>query len=77
MKTVKSNLKLNGTGLMFAAPVELEIKPSNQKGIKFYIDNDVIEAKVENVVSCEHCVVIADISKGAPYKIALIEHFMA
>ncbi len=77
MKTLKSNLKLNGAGLMFAAPVELEIKPSNEKGIRFFINNAQIEASTENVVSTEHCVIVADIKNGAKNKIALIEHFMA
>lgn len=77
MKTLKSNLKLQGAGLMFAAPVELEIKPSNEKGIRFFINGSVIEAKIENVVSTEHCVIVADIENGAKNKIALIEHFMA
>ena len=77
MKTLKSNLKLQGAGLMFAAPVELEIKPSNKKGIRFFINNAQIDATVENVVSTEHCVIVADIQNGAKNKIALIEHFMA
>ncbi len=77
MKTLKSNITLKGAGLMFAAPVELEIKPSNEKGIRFHINNSVIEACVENVVSTEHCVVLADIKNGAQNKIALVEHFMA
>lgn len=77
MKTVKSSFRVNGAGLMFAAPVELEIKPSDKKGIRFFAEDDIIEASVNNVVSCEHCVVVANVSKGAPYKIALIEHFMA
>lgn len=77
MRTLKSNLKLSGAGLMFAAPVELEIKPSNKKGIRFFINNAQIDAKVENVVSTEHCVIVADIENGAKNKIALIEHFMA
>ena len=62
---------------MFAAPVELEIKPSNKKGIRFFINNAQIDAVVENVVSTEHCVIVADIQNGAKNKIALIEHFMA
>ena len=37
MKTVKSSFKMQGAGLMFAAPVELEIKPSSEKGIRFHI----------------------------------------
>ena len=77
MKTVKSSIKLNGAGLMFAAPVELEIKPSDKKGIRFYINNSEIEACTDNVVSTEHCVIVADIKNGAKNKIALIEHFMA
>ncbi|MBQ8847399.1 MAG: UDP-3-O-acyl-N-acetylglucosamine deacetylase [Candidatus Gastranaerophilales bacterium] len=77
MKTLKSNLKLQGAGLMFAAPVELEIKPSDKKGIRFHIQDGIVEACVENVVSTEHCVVLADVQNGAKYKIALVEHFMA
>ncbi len=77
MKTLKSNLTLNGAGLMFAAPVELTIKPSNEKGIHFHINGATVEAKIENVVSTEHCTIIADIENGAKNKIALIEHFMA
>ena len=77
MKTLKSNLTLNGAGLMFAAPVEITIKPSDKKGIRFYINNAEIEAKVENVVSTEHCTIVADVENGAKNKIALIEHFMA
>ncbi len=77
MKTLKSNLKLQGAGLMFAAPVELEIKPSDKKGIRFFINNAQIDASVDNVVSTEHCVIVADVQNGAKNKIALIEHFMA
>lgn len=77
MKTVKSSFKLSGNGLMFAQPVEIEIQPSNQKGIRFHINNATIEADVDNVVSTEHCVVVADVKNGAQNKIALIEHFMA
>ena len=77
MKTLKSNLILNGAGLMFAAPVEITIKPSEKKGIRFFIQDGMVEAKVENVVSTEHCVILADVENGAKRKIALVEHFMA
>lgn len=77
MKTLKSNLKLQGAGLMFAAPVELEIKPSDKKGIRFHIQDATIDACLENVVSTEHCVILADVKNGAKNKIALVEHFMA
>lgn len=62
---------------MFAAPVELTIKPSDKKGIRFFIGDGVVEADVNNVVSTEHCVILADVKNGAQHKIALVEHFMA
>lgn len=62
---------------MFAAPVEVELKPSNKKGIRFFVNDSVIEAKIENVVSTEHCVILADVEQGGNNKIALVEHFMA
>ena len=63
MKTVKSSFKVSGAGLMFAAPVEVEIQPSNKKGIRFHINNATIKADVDNVVSTEHCVVVADVKE--------------
>lgn len=77
MKTVKSSFKMQGAGLMFAAPVEVEIKPSDKKGIRFHIADGIVEADVNNVVSTEHCVILADVKQGAQRKIALVEHFMA
>lgn len=75
MKTLKSNLILSGNGLMSNIPSTFEIKPSNEKGIRFHIKNSTIDVKTENVVSTDHCVVLANLQTGA--KIALIEHFMA
>lgn len=75
MKTLKSNLTLSGNGLMSNIPSTFEIKPSNEKGIRFHIKNSIIDVKTENVVSTDHCVVLANLQAGA--KIALIEHFMA
>ncbi len=77
MKTVKSSFKMQGAGLMFAAPVDIEIKPSDKKGIRFHIADGIVEADVNNVVSTEHCVILADVNQGAKNKIALVEHFMA
>lgn len=77
MKTLKYSFKTQGAGLMFAAPVELELKPSDKKGIRFHINDSIIPADINNVVSTEHCVVVADVAQGAKNKIALIEHFMA
>ena len=75
MKTLKSKIKLSGNGLMSNIPSTFEIHPSDKKGIRFHIKDGIIEAKTENVVSTDHCVVLANLQTGA--KIALVEHFMA
>lgn len=77
MKTLKSSINLKGTGLMSGVEFEVEIKPSTQKGIYFTFEDKVIQGALNNVVSSDHCVVIANLAQGADFKVALIEHFMA
>lgn len=78
MKTLKSKLTLSGNGLMSNVPATFEMAPSNEKGIRFHFeDGGVIDANINNVVSTDHCVVLADVQNGAKHKIALVEHFMA
>ncbi len=77
MKTLKSKITLSGNGLMSNIPSTFEIHPSDKKGIRFHINDGIIEAKLSNVVATDHCVVLADVEKGAKNKIALVEHFMA
>lgn len=80
MKTVKSKINVAGNGLMTNLKADVEICPlvSEEKlGIRFFINDKMVEAKASNVVSCEHCVVLANVEDGANAKIALVEHFMA
>lgn len=77
MKTLKYKIKIKGSGLMSNMPVELEIYPSDKKGIRFHIGSEIIEADVDNVVSTEHCVVLGNPRNLAAAKVALVEHFMA
>ena len=80
MKTVKSKVVAQGNGLMTNLRADVEICPNvsgKKEGIRFFINDKMIEAKTSNVVSCEHCVVLANVETGADAKIALIEHFMA
>lgn len=81
MKTLESKFEISGIGLMSGVDTTLEICPSNEKGIKFHNGGTTILASCENVVSCEHCVVIAntqELQKGNKLAtVALIEHFMA
>ena len=77
MRTLKSSFTLEGRGLMYNKPAIFEVNPSDKKGIRFHIQDSIIEADINNVVSTEHFVVLADIKNGAKAKIALVEHFMA
>ena len=80
MKTVKSKINAKGNGLMTNLEAELEICPNTSKekqGIRFFINDKLIEAKISNVVSTEHFVVLANVQDGADAKIALVEHFLA
>jgi len=77
MKTLKSNITIKGVGLMSGVEFEVEIKPKKTKGINFTYENKNILASTKNVVSADHCVVVANIEQGADFRVALIEHFMA
>ena len=77
MKTLKSNINIKGVGLMSGIEFEVEVKPSANKGIYFRYKDKSVQAAVENVVSADHCVVLANINEGAGFKVALVEHFIA
>ena len=77
MKTLKSSFKIKGVGLMSGVEFEVTVKPSNSKGIYFTKGDKKILANPSNVVSADHCVVVANVNDGADFKVALIEHFMA
>ncbi len=81
MKTLESKFEISGIGLMSGVDTTLEICPSDTKGIKFHNGGTTILATCNNVVSCEHCVVlgdVAEIQKGNKLAtVALVEHFMA
>ena len=77
MRTLKSSFKIKGVGLMSGVQFEVEVKPASSKGIYFSSGDKKVKATLENVVSADHCVVIANVLEGASLKVALIEHFMA
>jgi UDP-3-O-[3-hydroxymyristoyl] N-acetylglucosamine deacetylase len=77
MKTLKSSIDIEGTGLMSGLGVSLSVKPSAERGIFFTIDGVKIPATLENVVSTEHCVVLGTAQNNKTAKVALVEHFMA
>ncbi len=77
MKTLKSSFNIKGVGLMSGIEFEVEINPVSKKGIYFRYNNKTVQGKTENVISADHCVVVANVNEGADFRVALIEHFMA
>ena len=73
MTTIKKEISVKSVALMTGMECEARLVPSQNKGIRFHFDNQTIEAKVENVVSTEHCTVIGNQN----VRVMLIEHFMA
>ncbi len=73
MGTLKKEVILKSVALMTGLESEARVCPSKEKGIRFHVAGKSIEAKVENVVSTEHCTVIGN----NEIKVMLIEHFMA
>jgi len=73
MTTLKKETSAKSVALMTGAECEAKLVPSQEKGLRFHFGGQTVEAKVENVVSTEHCTVIGN----ANVQIMLIEHFMA
>ncbi len=73
MTTLKQETTAKSVALMTGQECEVKLVPSEQQGIRFHINGQIVEAKVENVVSTEHCTVIGNQSA----QVMLIEHFMA
>ncbi len=63
MKTLKSSFNIKGVGLMSGVEFEVKIKPTDSKGIYFTKGDKKILANLGNVVSADHCVVVANISE--------------
>ncbi len=73
VNTIAKETSVTSKGLMTGIECTAKLVPSDQKGIRFHLGNNVIEAHVDNVISTEHCTVIGNEN----IKVMLIEHFMA
>lgn len=75
MATINKEIKITGKCLMDGKESIVTIKPSNQKGIRFYPNNstEFIPADINNVISTQNCTVLG----SGTLKIRLVEHFMA
>ncbi len=76
MKTVKNEINIAGKSLMSGIDCKVNIFPSVEPGIKFYISGSKtpVFASHKNVVSTDNCVTLAN-DEGS--KVVLVEHFMA
>ncbi|OGI04190.1 MAG: hypothetical protein A2Y25_08770 [Candidatus Melainabacteria bacterium GWF2_37_15] len=76
MQTTGKEITISGKGLMSGRECSVNLFPSEEKGIRFYLSNSKtpIIACAENVVSTDNCVVLGN-SEGL--KVVLVEHFMA
>lgn len=73
MTTIAKEFEITSQGLMTGLESKVKCMPSDEKGIRFHVGNEIVEAKVENVVATDHCVVVGNQNA----KVMLIEHFMA
>lgn len=75
MGTVLNEVKISGVALMSGENCDVTVFPSQTKGIKFFVAGapEPVLASVENVVSTQNCVVLAN-QFG---QIRLVEHFLA
>ncbi len=73
VNTILKETSVTSKGLMTGIESTARLVPSDKKGIRFHLGDNVIEASVDNVVSTEHCTVIGNEN----IKVMLIEHFMA
>lgn len=73
VNTILKEYSVSSKGLMTGIDSTAKLVPSDKKGIRFHIGENVVEASVDSVVSTEHCTVIGN----DKIKVMLIEHFMA
>ncbi|MFA6990045.1 MAG: UDP-3-O-acyl-N-acetylglucosamine deacetylase, partial [Candidatus Gastranaerophilaceae bacterium] len=73
MKTILKEATIKGICLMDGKDSVVNIFPSHEKGIKFFLNGEKIEADAFNVISTQNCFVLGN----EKIKVRLVEHFMA
>lgn len=74
MVTLKKEISISGNGLMKNKPCTVRFFPSKTGKIRYFLNGEEFEAKVDNVLSTEHCVVLGKDNKT---KTMLTEHLTA
>ena len=73
MGTLAKEVELKSVALMSGIDSAIRVVPSDKKGIRFHLQGNSVEARIENVLSTQHC----DVIGNDKIQIVLIEHFMA
>lgn len=73
MSTIKEEIKISGKCLMDGKESNVTLFPCKEKGVRFFLNGETLQANVQNVISTMNCVVLGN----AKAQIRLIEHFMA
>lgn len=74
MVTIKSEISIEGNGLMKNKPCKVTFFPSDSGKIRYFVKGaEPFEAKVDNVLATDHCVVLGDKKSKA----ILTEHLTA
>ena len=58
MITLKNETQITGNGLMKNKPCTVKIFPSKEGRIRYFVGGEEFDAKADNVVSTEHCIVL-------------------
>jgi UDP-3-O-[3-hydroxymyristoyl] N-acetylglucosamine deacetylase len=76
VKTIKNAVKISGIGLMSGHSCNVNIQPSDEKGIKFFSagSKTPIVASYKSILSTDNCVILGN---DANNKVILVEHFMS
>jgi UDP-3-O-[3-hydroxymyristoyl] N-acetylglucosamine deacetylase len=73
MTTILEKITAKGTCLMDGRDSVVNIFPSEEKSIRFFLNGEKVEANAFNVISTQNCVVLG----SEKIQIRLVEHFMA
>ncbi len=74
MATLKKATAFSSVGLMTGKESTAEIKPSEERGIRYHYEGGVVEGNIDNVISTDHCVVFGN---KEVKKVMLTEHITA
>lgn len=74
MTTILKEISITGNGLMKNKPCTVKFVPSKEDKIRYFVNGEMFESTVENVLATDHCVVMGKNKKNSAM---LTEHLSA